>query len=269
MNKDHLGDYYIHHQVEFLGEAGHQKLLDGLKRHIPKEPDTSKIVAIDVGACVGNYVENLFGICKEPDTRILCFEPNPTNLLALEMNVRKYPNVKVFAQGVSNETSRLAFYNFKDHGNHTGNEIAGLRGGGEKICDVDVVTLDSVLDSEYTGEDITIKFLKIDTEGNDGNVIKGCAKYLSKTKYIIFECSNCLDDFRGPGIPNPMKDIVDFLSKHGFDTYRIGTQKLFKVNDEFWNPVYDEVKFWSNCFALKKNDPLIHRLVDANFDYFF
>ena len=34
--------------------------------------------------------------------------------------------------------------------------------------------------------------------------------------------------FRGPGIKNPMKDIVDFLSKNGFDTYRIGTKKLFK-----------------------------------------
>tara|TARA_B000000477_G_scaffold116606_1_gene114579 strand:- start:167 stop:292 length:126 start_codon:yes stop_codon:yes gene_type:complete len=39
-----------------------------------------------------------------------------------------------------------------------------------------------------------IKFIKIDTEGNDTNVIKGLEKYLPKTKYIIFECSDCLDD---------------------------------------------------------------------------
>ena len=64
-----------------------------------------------------------------------------------------------------------------------------------------------------------------------------------------------------------MKDIVDFLSVHGFDTYRIGTRKLFKVNDEYWNQIYDDVKFWSNCFALPKGDPLIYKLIDENFDY--
>jgi len=64
-----------------------------------------------------------------------------------------------------------------------------------------------------------------------------------------------------------MKDIVDFLSKNEFDTYRIGTKKLFKVNDEYWNQVYDDLKFWSNCFSLKKDDNLIHKLINENFDY--
>ena len=81
----------------------------------------------------------------------------------------------------------------------------------------------------------------------------GLIKKLFKTKYIIFECSDCLDDIRGPGIKNPMKDIVDFLSKNGFDTYRIGTKKLFKVNDEYWNQVYDNFKFWSNCLISSLN----------------
>ena len=58
---------------------------------------------------------------------------------------------------------------------------------------------------------LLIKFLKIDVEGNDTNVIKGFQKYLDRTEYIIFECSDCLDDFRGPGIERPMKDIVDYL----------------------------------------------------------
>jgi len=64
-----------------------------------------------------------------------------------------------------------------------------------------------------------------------------------------------------------MKDVVVFLSNNGFDTYRIGTKKLFKVNDEYWDQVYDDIKFWSNCFALKKEDNLINKLIDKNFDY--
>ena len=64
-----------------------------------------------------------------------------------------------------------------------------------------------------------------------------------------------------------MKDIVYFLSNNGFDTYRIGTKKLFKVNDEYWDQLYDDIKFWSNCFALKKEDNLINKLIDEKFDY--
>ena len=112
-----------------------------------------------------------------------------------------------------------------------------------------------------------IKFLKIDVEGNDTNVIKGFEKYLDRTEYIIFECSDCLDDFRGPGIERPMKDIVDYLSNNNFDTYRIGKKKLIKVNDEYWDDTYEKVKYWSNCFSLKKNNNLINSLIDENFNY--
>tara|TARA_B000000475_G_scaffold259075_1_gene241683 strand:- start:1641 stop:1796 length:156 start_codon:yes stop_codon:yes gene_type:complete len=51
-----------------------------------------------------------------------------------------------------------------------------------------------------------------------------------------------------------MKDIVDFLSKNGFDTYKIGTKKIFKVNDEYWNQVYDD---------------LIYKLINKKFDYIY
>ena len=109
----------------------------------------------------------------------------------------------------------------------------------------------------------------MDTEGNDTNVIKSLGKFLEKTEYIVFECSDCLDDHRGPGISNPMKDIVDYLSLNGFDTYRIGTKKLLKVNDGYWNETYEKVKFWSNCFALKKTDNLINKLIDSSFEYIY
>jgi hypothetical protein len=227
-----LVNYYVTNKNEFIGEDGHEKLLVGLKKYITNINDTNcKIVGIDVGCCIGDYIPNINAICMEQNKKILCFEPNPVNILALEP------------------------------------KIAGLRSGGKKICDVDVKKLDDVLDNEFNNENIIIKFIKIDTEGNDSNVIKGFEKYLPKTKYIIFECSDCLDDIRGPGIKNPMKDIVDFLSKNGFDTYRIGTKKLFKVNDEYWHQVYDDLKFWSNCFSLKKDDNLIHKLINEKFDY--
>jgi len=269
MNSLHLANYYIRNKHEFMGENGHEKLLVGLKKYIQRIDDTNtKIVGIDVGCCIGDYIENLKNICFENNKKILCFEPNPVNIQALEPKINSDPKLKLFKHCISNETTTTSFYNWKDNNiNHAGNGIAGLRSGGVKICDVDVKKLDDVLDNEFKNENIIIKFIKIDTEGNDSNVIKSFEKYLPNTKYIIFECSDCLDDIRGPGIKNPMKDIVDFLSKNGFDTYRIGTKKLFKVNDEYWNQVYDDVKFWSNCFSLKKDDNLINNLINKDFDY--
>jgi FkbM family methyltransferase len=271
MNTLDLANYYVSNKSEFEGEDGHEKLLVGLKKFVTNMNDTSsydKIVGIDVGSCVGDYIKHLNDICMEENKKILCFEPNPVNILELEPKINQDKNLKLFKHCISNETTTASFYNWKDsYYNVAGNGIAGLRSGGEKICDIDVKKLEDVLDNEFVNENIIIKFIKIDTEGNDSNVIKGFEKYLPKTKYIIFECSNCLDDVRGPGIENPMKDIVSFLSKNGFDTYRIGTKKLFKVNDEYWNQVYDDLKFWSNCFSLKKDDNLIHKLINEKFDY--
>ena len=271
MNSFELAKYYLINKNEFYGEAGHEKLLVGLKKFIGTIDDENNIiVGLDVGSCIGEYLHHLNEICVEKNKKILCFEPNPVNILTLEPIINKDPKLKLFKCGVSNESTYTSFYNWKDnHDNNSGNAIAGLRGGGSKICDIEVKKLDEILDNEFMNENIIIKFIKIDTEGNDSNVIKGLEKYLSKTKYIIFECSDCLDDIRGPGIKNPMKDIVDFLSIHGFDTYRIGTNKLFKVNDEYWNQIYDDLKFWSNCFSLKKEDSLIHNLINENFDYKF
>jgi FkbM family methyltransferase len=271
MNKT-LANYYFNNQQEFMGELGHEKLLVGLKKHIKSTVciNDTKIIGIDVGSCIGDYIQNIKDICREENTEIICFEPNPVNISILEPKINEYKNVILYKCCLSDKTGISSFYNWRDsYNNNVGNQIAGLRGGGEKICEVDVRKLDEVLFERYGFDDILIKFIKIDTEGNDTNVIKGFERYLSKTQYIIFECSNCLDDHRGPGIKNPMEDIVNFLSKHGFDTYRIGTKKLIKVNDEYWNQIYEDVKFWSNCFSLRKDDKLISKLIDENFDYTF
>jgi FkbM family methyltransferase len=268
MNNKDLANYYQYHQDEFKCEYGHEKLLIGLKHYIPQINTTKKIVALDVGCCVGDYIQNLEVLCPEMNKDVIVFEPNPVNIAVLEGKIQNKKNVELHKYCISNQEGSASFYNWKDQSqNHAGNGIAGLRSGGSKICDVAVKRLDNVLHDKYKDEDIIIKFIKVDTEGNDSNVIKSLGNYINKTQYIIFECSDCLDDIRGPGIPNPMKDIVDYLSQNGFDTYRIGTRKLFKVNDEYWNDTYEKIKFWSNCFAIRKEDPLIHKIINSTFDY--
>ena len=140
MDNNSLASYYVTNKNEFLGEDGHEKLLVGLKKHITHINDTNcKIVGIDVGCCIGDYIHNINAICTEQNKKILCFEPNPVNIFALEPKIKKDNTLKLFKHCISNETAVSSFYNWKDSNNNTmGNGIAGLRSGGEKICDVDV-----------------------------------------------------------------------------------------------------------------------------------
>ena len=134
MDPQKLAIYYVTNKNEFYGEDGHEKLLVGLKKYVRPINDTSKIVGIDVGSCVGDYIHHINHICNETNKKILCFEPNPVNIKELEPKINSDANLKLFKCCVSNETSRTSFYNWKDStSNDKGNAIAGLRSGGEKI----------------------------------------------------------------------------------------------------------------------------------------
>lgn len=266
-----LAKYFLDHWREFGGEGGHVKLLKGLKQFFKVSPseENKTVLAMDVGANVGHYLmRHLRHLCKNEGTRFLVFEPNPINLPPLQEKINLFSkmDIQLYPVCVSdiNGQSELMTWD-KEPENKPGNELAGLRAGGKKICDVEVLRLDAVL-SEIK-EDFIIKILKIDTEGNDPQVIKGLGKYIEKVKYIIFEASDSLDDHRGLGIPNPLRNIVIYLDQNGFDTYRPGIKKMIRINGTFWHPAYEEKKFWSNCFAIKKGDPLIFQLIDEHFDY--
>ena len=70
MNSLELANYYVNKKHEFLGEDGHEKLLVGLKKYITNIDDTyCKIVGIDVGCCVGDYIDNLKDICVEENKK--------------------------------------------------------------------------------------------------------------------------------------------------------------------------------------------------------
>tara|TARA_B110000003_G_scaffold45399_1_gene43236 strand:- start:825 stop:1043 length:219 start_codon:yes stop_codon:yes gene_type:complete len=58
--------------------------------------------------------------------KILCFEPNPVNILALEPKINKDNNLKLFKHCISNETTTISFYNVKNFKNNAGNGVAGL-----------------------------------------------------------------------------------------------------------------------------------------------
>lgn len=256
--------YYLDHRKEFFGEAGHERLLERLAPLIEALPEDGPTpLAVDVGACVGRFLPRLEGLLPEARGVILGFEPNPLNWEALNRVELAHRSV-FFPSALSDRAGTAALSTLVDHpDNREGYTLASLRGDGAAIAEVGVERFDQALDRLGYNR-VEIRFVKIDAEGNDTNVIRGMESRLADTRYIVFESSDCLDDRRGPGEATPLRNIVEFLDEHGFDSYKLGEHRLLKMNGADWHPTYENTKFHSNNFALKKGDPVIRRLCDEN-----
>jgi hypothetical protein len=67
---NYLANYYVTNKNEFVGEDGHEKLLVGLKNYITNINDTfCKIIGIDVGCCIGEYIPTINAICVEQNKK--------------------------------------------------------------------------------------------------------------------------------------------------------------------------------------------------------
>lgn len=250
-------EYYITHKHEFEGEGGHDKILSCLISYAPVL--SVPTLGIDVGANVGGEFEGIRALLTETRSRLVAVEPNPLNIEILEEKREAYP-FDLYAAALSDTKGILPFYTYKGMPeNKGGYKLGGLRAGGKKITDVTVTTLDSLLEDypEYV-----VKYLKIDTEGNDTLVLRGAQKNLHKIHYILFEASDCLKDSRGPGEAEPLRACVEMLDAAGLDVYKIGTRRILKINGTMWDRTYDVLTFWSNCFALRKEDTLLTKFLD-------
>jgi FkbM family methyltransferase len=253
--------YYLAQKDEFRGEDGHKLLMKKLTPFMPIFG--KKALAIDVGANKGGEWEGMREILKEQGARILAFEPNRVNTDLLKEKAKEFPEVDVFSVALSDKEGHAPLFCWKDRPrNVPGYSLAGLRAGGVEIGQVFVRTLDAIL-RDYPPEEWTVKYVKIDTEGNDTLVIKGLAQNLGRVHYILFEASDCLDDIRGPGEATPLKNCVDQLDAAGFDVYRIGTRRLLRINGDMWVDGYEAVKFWSNCFAVRRTDKIMNFVIDS------
>ncbi len=254
--------YYLDHTSEYRGEAGHEALLKHLVLHLQPEANPNRtILLVEVGTCAGKFLPHLEQLAPEDNCVIVGFEPNPLNCEILNGIQLRKPFL-LLPSALSNTTGNQTLFTLVDQPqNRPGYSLASLRGDGDAIAQVKVDTFDRAVDSlDY--DDMIIRFVKIDTEGNDTNVIRGMVQHLPITQYIVFESSDCLDDRRGPGEQTPLRNIIQFLDVNGFDTYKLGEKRLLRMNGDHWHDVYENTKFHSNCFALKKDDPIIHAICD-------
>lgn len=143
-------------------------------------------VCVDVGANIG-YTTSLLATRAGPDGRVISYEPAPDMFALLNDNVVSWPPARIAAiatheVALSNVESRLTLATPVAHNGDS---------GGRTLEDVDdrldaVAVQSSTLDASGVS---SIGVLKIDVEGHELSVLRGCRRLLQgrAVRDIVFE----------------------------------------------------------------------------------
>jgi hypothetical protein len=181
-------------------------------------------IVLDIGAHVGSF-SIIFGSCV-PEGKVLAFEPNPTTYQVLEQNAKNNPkyNITPYNYAATSETKPYTFY-YTDP-NIWGN---GTNGGnfnsidlGEYIkqthsvpVEVSGVNIYGFLLENYKSELDKIKFIKVDTEGYDKEVLKTLTALIKQNKPVLM-----VEAFKGL-TQEEIKDYYNVLKSLEYEIYDI------------------------------------------------
>lgn len=250
--------YRLNYALFYLGLRGmgflnyeNKKNIDtGEKRFLEAFlKDRKNFVLVDVGANVGGYIKEVIKI--NPDVSVFGFEPHPKTFGVLKKNTKAFSckSIEIFNVGLSNKKEKLFLY---DHGHNDGSAHASLHKGViEQIhnsssisyeVDVDFID-DFVLQHQIE----KINLLKIDTEGNELNVLLGAKDSLKagRIEAIHFEFNEM------NVISNTFfKNFWDLLIE--FDFYRVLHDGMHHI--QTYNALTCEIFAYQNIVAIKKVD---------------
>ena len=201
---------------------------------------------IDAGANCGNYTKEAVKI--NPAIRVYAFEPHPKTYYKLRDNLAGYQNIFLINKGLSSVSGVLKLYDYpdKDGSSHASlfeDVITEIHGSASAIAhEVELTTIDEFVDIEEITE---IILLKIDTEGNELEVLKGGVNTLSagKIKAIHFE-------FNEMNIASRVffKDFWNMLERYRF--YRLLPNGMLEIKN--YNPLSCEIFAYQNIVAILK-----------------
>jgi FkbM family methyltransferase len=185
--------------------------------------------AIDIGANIG-FNTAIFSDLVGEKGRVYSFEPSKVTFKFIDELSKKYPQINIFQLAAGDRTCKLNFID-EDHSDLSHiNEIPGNKRG----YSIDCVRLDDWMD----GIDcFNPKFLKIDAEGFDLQVIRGASRLISQYRPIIcFECSDT-------DILNLTKIIIN----------KDLTYKFYRVKCKYPTSIFHKEDWTNNYFAIPQD----------------
>tara|TARA_X000000368_G_C22904920_1_gene655853 strand:+ start:200 stop:970 length:771 start_codon:yes stop_codon:yes gene_type:complete len=172
---------------------------------------------LDIGAYVGEY--SIKARLKNPYVSIHAFEPNKITIKQLKENIIDL-NIKVSDVAISDKCQKVLFTN-----QNAASRIVNDQSNDYPTFEVKTTTLD-----KYQEENnIDIKLIKIDTEGNEFKILNGASNVLKNYSPII--CCEVLSDEEGNRLSILLKESYIFYQVD--EKYkRIAKRPL--INRELW-----------------------------------
>jgi FkbM family methyltransferase len=186
---------------------------------------------IDIGANIGLFTLIAADIVGRSG-RVIAFEPTPETYRRLLGNIElnKFDNIDAYSIGLSNSPQKLKF-NISSNGYDAWNSFANsVCSNLQEQIDVNVSTLDLVLD-KY--EKSKIKLVKIDAEGWEKFILQGGTNFLSNYSpqlLVEFTEQNTFD------AGYMVQEIYDYMVDLGYMWYRIDNGTLIKVEKQLHYP---------------------------------
>lgn len=186
---------------------------------------TSPIKILDIGAHEGKFTE---AFKKRFPCTSFMFEPSPEQF---ENLVTNFPADFVFNYGVSNEKRKAKFVLYGG-----GSGISQLNRITESVhvdplnslVEIQLVSLDSIHHSILNN--LAFDVCKIDTEGQELNVLRGAAKMLANKdlKYIIFEVGSTYT-----ALGYTVGEVIAYLNSFGYNVYDFVNGKPVRLSPDF------------------------------------
>lgn len=149
---------------------------------------------VDVGAYIGDTVEQITDITHGKYAGIYCFEPDSICFEILRKNTCKDERVHIFAKGAWDKKEILHIRQDAEHGS------SAIGNSGDYAIELDCI-------DDCIGMDKKITHIKMDIEGAELKALKGCSRLIKKYMPILAICLyHRNEDFLE--IPNYILSIV-------------------------------------------------------------
>jgi len=211
-------------------------------------------VALDVGGNVGHYAEMI--VQHNPGVRVFSFEPHPTTFKTLSASADKL-GYKAMNLALGGEQGFIDLYDYaavdgSQHASVYQGVIEDVHGSKSVRHRVSMTTLDAFM-AEH-GID-RVDLLKIDTEGNEYQVLKGAPSALDRGAieliHFEFNVTNVISRVF-------MKDFYELLADYRL--YRMLPDGLVRLRDYGSDMVDVEIFGFQNIVAIRKDSPLLSSL---------
>lgn len=222
-----------------MSESGESSFLKNFCKQI-KQP-----IIFDIGANKGCYSQTIKSISN--DAEIFMFEPHPITFQSLKKNF-KQDNFHLFNLACGEKEGSVNLYDYADrncssHATLVKNVIEDIHQGQSKEYQIEMIALDQFI-TEHNIKHINL--LKIDTEGYELNVLKGCQESIKAKKIDIIHF-----EFNEMNILSRtfFKDFTKVLTNYYF--YRFLRDGLIRITLEI--PLYNEIFAYQNILAIRKD----------------